>query len=201
MVADCTLGSPLSAKQKTIWSLILKGSSVSSVAEKLKTTRQYVNQTRLTAEATLGFSMVQNGDHGFTIASYYNEGSAPAHPPGYSPSLLKIDANGSTVWNQQYSRDWAWISARPSWPDETFSVVRTGDGGYIMTGPTNSREASYLAKTDENGNIQWSIDCGTPNADFGNCLIQAASGGWVIAGRNSLTVQETHVWLVKIELR
>jgi hypothetical protein len=59
LVADCSLGSPLSAKQKTIWSLILKGLSVSSVAEKLKTSRQYVNQTRLTVEAKLSSSLLE----------------------------------------------------------------------------------------------------------------------------------------------
>jgi len=53
MCPNCTLSSPLSRKQKTIWSLIRKGLSVSAIAAKLRTTRQYVNQTRLTAEAKL----------------------------------------------------------------------------------------------------------------------------------------------------
>ena len=55
----CSLSSPLSQKQKTVWSLILKGASVSSIAEKLKTTRQYINQTRLTAEAKLSTSLLE----------------------------------------------------------------------------------------------------------------------------------------------
>ena len=36
-----------------VWSLVRKGESVASIAEKLKTTRQFVNQTKLTAEARL----------------------------------------------------------------------------------------------------------------------------------------------------
>jgi hypothetical protein len=42
-----------------IWSLIAKGLSVSAIAEKLNTTRQYVNQTRLTAEAKLSTTLLQ----------------------------------------------------------------------------------------------------------------------------------------------
>jgi hypothetical protein len=53
MSIKCPLSSPLSQKQKTVWSLIRKGFSVSAIAAKLKTTRQYINQTRLTAEAKL----------------------------------------------------------------------------------------------------------------------------------------------------
>jgi hypothetical protein len=58
MCPNCTLSSPLSRKQKTIWSLIRKGLSVSAIANKLKTTRQYVNQTRLTAEAKLSTTLL-----------------------------------------------------------------------------------------------------------------------------------------------
>ncbi len=59
MCPNCTLSSPLSQKQKTIWSLIRKGLSVSAIADKLSTTRQYVNQTRLTAEAKLSTTLLE----------------------------------------------------------------------------------------------------------------------------------------------
>ena len=58
MSPSCSLSSPLSQKQKTIWSLICKGLSVSAIADKLSTTRQYVNQTRLTAEAKLSTTLL-----------------------------------------------------------------------------------------------------------------------------------------------
>ncbi len=44
---------PLTEQQRAIWKLISQGLSVSSIANKLKTTRQYVNQTRITTEAKL----------------------------------------------------------------------------------------------------------------------------------------------------
>jgi len=51
--------SPLTAQQKTVWQLISQGLSASSIANKLKTTRQYVNQTRLTAEAKLSNTLLE----------------------------------------------------------------------------------------------------------------------------------------------
>ncbi|MGA2385541.1 MAG: hypothetical protein ABSG33_03305 [Candidatus Bathyarchaeia archaeon] len=59
MPTNCTVSSPLSESQKTIWQLISTGLSVSCIAEKLKTTRQYVNQTRLTAEAKLSSTLLE----------------------------------------------------------------------------------------------------------------------------------------------
>ncbi len=59
MKPACSIISPLSSKQMAIWSLIGKGFSVSSIADKLKTTRQYVNQTRLMAEAKLSTTLLE----------------------------------------------------------------------------------------------------------------------------------------------
>jgi hypothetical protein len=50
---------PLSQKQKIIWSLTIRGLSVASVADRLKTSRQYVNQTRQTAEAKLSKALME----------------------------------------------------------------------------------------------------------------------------------------------
>jgi len=51
--------SPLSRKQKIVWSLTSKGLSVANVADRLKTSRQYINQTRLTAEAKLSKALME----------------------------------------------------------------------------------------------------------------------------------------------
>lgn len=59
MVTTCSLSSPLSQKQKTVWSLISKGLSVAIIADKMKTTRQFVNQTKLAAEAKLSTTLLE----------------------------------------------------------------------------------------------------------------------------------------------
>ena len=59
MSPACSASSPLSQNQKAVWSLICKGFSVTKIADKLNTTRQYVNQTRLTAEAKLATTLLE----------------------------------------------------------------------------------------------------------------------------------------------
>ena len=58
MSPNCSVSSPLSQSQKDIWALMSTGLSVTKIAEKLKTTRQYVNQTRLMAEAKLSTTLL-----------------------------------------------------------------------------------------------------------------------------------------------
>ena len=59
MRLNCSPSSPLSQKQKTVWLLVTQGFSVSAIANKLDTTRQYINQTRLTAEAKLSATLLE----------------------------------------------------------------------------------------------------------------------------------------------
>ncbi len=49
---------PLSARQRAIWSLTSKGISVADVARRLGVSRQYVNQTKRTAEAKLSATLL-----------------------------------------------------------------------------------------------------------------------------------------------
>jgi DNA-binding CsgD family transcriptional regulator len=59
MSPSCSLSSPLSQKQKAVWSLISRGLSVAAIADKLRTTRQFVNQTKLAAEAKLSTTLLE----------------------------------------------------------------------------------------------------------------------------------------------
>jgi len=59
MSPNCSIASPLSQKQKAVWSLISKGLSVAAIADKLRTTRQFVNQTKLVAAAKLSTTLLE----------------------------------------------------------------------------------------------------------------------------------------------
>jgi hypothetical protein len=58
MSPNCSISSPLSQSQKDIWQLISTGLPISKIADKLKTTRQYVNQTRIITEAKLSTALL-----------------------------------------------------------------------------------------------------------------------------------------------
>ena len=102
MSLKCSISSPLSQKQKTVWSLIHKGFSVSAIAEKLSTTRQYINQTRLTAEAKLSTTLLDvAGANDLQVVKLYPK---KAILLGYHPGLKRkaiityTTSHGIKVW-------------------------------------------------------------------------------------------------------
>ena len=102
MRASCTLASPLSQKQKTIWSMISKGLSAVAIAEKLNTTRQFVNQTKLAAESRLSTTLLdvaQANDLQITKL-YPKEGILLGyHPALKRKAILTYSTNyGIKVW-------------------------------------------------------------------------------------------------------
>jgi DNA-binding CsgD family transcriptional regulator len=102
MNAKGSLASPLSQKQKTVWSLIRKGLSVAAIADKLSTTRQYINQTKLTAEAKLSTTLLDvAGANDIQVTKLYPK---KAILLGYHPALKRkaiityTTSHGIKVW-------------------------------------------------------------------------------------------------------
>jgi hypothetical protein len=102
MPPNCSVSSPLSESQKLIWSLLSKGLSVTNIALKLKTTRQYVNQTRLTAEAKLTNTLMEVAQvNDLQITKLYPR---QAMLLGYHPALKRkaiityTTSHGLKVW-------------------------------------------------------------------------------------------------------
>jgi DNA-binding CsgD family transcriptional regulator len=102
MPSPCTLSTPLSQSQKDVWQLLSSGLSVTKIADKLKTTRQYVNQTRLTAEAKLQTTLLD-------VAAVNDLQVIKLYPKqaillGYHPALQKkaiityTTSHGLKVW-------------------------------------------------------------------------------------------------------
>ena len=102
MSPTCTLTSPLSQKQKTVWSLISRGFSIAAIADKLNTTRQFVNQTKLVAEAKLSTTLLdvaQANDLQITKL-YPKEGMLLGfHPSLKRKAIITYSTNhGVKVW-------------------------------------------------------------------------------------------------------
>jgi hypothetical protein len=97
-----SVSSPLSQSQKAVWALISKGLSVTKIADKLKTTRQYVNQTRLTAQAKLSSTLLEVAQvNDLQVTKLYPN---QAILLGYHPALKKkaiityTTSHGLKVW-------------------------------------------------------------------------------------------------------
>jgi hypothetical protein len=109
--------------------------------------------------------------------------------------LVKTDSSVNMEWNQTYG-------GRSN--DYGFCLVETSDCGYAMDGATNSFGAgnfdSWLIKTDEAGNMQWNKTYGGTDVDGSTSLIQAADGGYVLAGSTkSFGAGEDDFWLIKTD--
>lgn len=70
--------------------------------------------------------------------------------------------------------------------DDLVSISLTSDGGYIMTGMTESFGAGaqdvWVLKFDEAGSITWAKTFGGPDTDLGTCIRQTEDGGYLVVG-------------------
>jgi len=101
-LVSCTLASPLTQKQKFIWSLLSKGLSVADIADKLNTTKQFVNQTKLATEAKLSTTLLnvaQANDLQVTKLYPKNGILLAYHPALKRKAILTYSTNfGIKVW-------------------------------------------------------------------------------------------------------
>lgn len=138
-------------------------------------------------------SMVQTNDGGYAIAG--NTGNISF--------LIKTDSYGKFQLKRTYGE--------PDKDNSFSSVIQTGDGGYALAGTTkfNGSDASWLVKTDRDGNIMWNqtypSKLGTNDTTFDNyatSVIQTDDGGYALAANQRIywaRNEYSEVWLVKTD--
>jgi hypothetical protein len=136
-----------------------------------------------------GESALQTGDNGYIMTGY-----TEATGSGSKVFLIKTDVNGDSLWTRTYGGD--------SY-NEGNSVFQTSDGGYIITGGTDSYGAGgydlYLIKTDSVGIILWTKVLGGIYDDCGRSVKQAYDNNYIISGfTSSFGAGGWDIWMIKL---
>jgi len=105
--------------------------------------------------------------------------------------------------NSSYGNQWEKTFGGADY-DVGASVQQTTDGGYIITGDTDSYGAGdrdvYLIKTDANGNKLWEKTFGGSNYDSNLSGQQTADGGYIMVGdTDSFGAGEMDIYLIKTD--
>jgi hypothetical protein len=147
------------------------------------------NKTYGGTENDRGWSVVLTNDGGYAIA-----GSTESFGAGKEDVwLVKTDAAGNMQWDQTYG---------DTETDNAFSLIATGDGGFAVTGSTNSFGNGdydvWLVKIDYDGYMLWNKTYGGPDQEYGWSVVDAGDDCYVIAGStDSFGAGGRDVWLVR----
>lgn len=148
-------------------------------------------------------------DGGYIVAgvTLSSDGDVVGDPPGADCWVIKLDGNGDLEWQKALGG---------SGVERLYAIEQTTDGGYIMTGQTNSNNGDvsgnhglddvWIVKLDAMGTILWQRCLGGSNYDIAQAIQQTIDGGFVIAGwtsSNDGDVSGNHgsadFWVVKTD--
>ncbi|HEY6064447.1 MAG TPA: T9SS type A sorting domain-containing protein, partial [Chitinophagaceae bacterium] len=125
----------------------------------------------------------QTPDGGYIVYGYTrsSNGDVTGFHGGYDYWVIKLNSTGNLQWQKALGG---------SNIDNPTSISLTNDGGYIMTGASNSTDGdvtgnhgnddAWVVKMDINGNIQWKKCFGGPGVDPGMDIQQLSDGKYIM---------------------
>jgi len=119
----------------------------------------------------IGYSLIRTQDGNLAIGGTLQETS------NNDIFIMKTDTAGKVLWKQSYPASGYEYGA---------AMVQSADGGYAITGITNSKgfgnDDVYLLKTNAVGEKTWDSYFGGDNVDQGFGLVQNANQEYFLSG-------------------
>jgi hypothetical protein len=123
-----------------------------------------------------GINLLQTNDGGYAIVGYTASQGAGQE----DVFLVRTDPHGQLLWSNTYGG---------AGTDNGWAVLETEDGGFLITGFTNSFGAGqmdfYLVRTDAAGDMLWERTFGGPENDYGWAMAPTPDGGYALAGQTT----------------
>lgn len=157
------------------------------------------------------WSMVETDDGGILVVGQanYADGAVTEAFGLVDFWIVKLDSDGVLEWQRSYGG---------SHVDVCFDICKGNDGGFLLAGYTLSVDGDvsvsyggadfWIIKIDDVGNIEWEKSYGGSSTDYAYAILQAAEGGYIIAGLSASSdgmVTGYHggfgmdIWVVKVE--
>ncbi|MFY7963984.1 MAG: T9SS type A sorting domain-containing protein [Chitinophagaceae bacterium] len=131
-------------------------------------------------------SVIQTADGGyaFTGLASSNNGDVTNIHNSVDYWVVKLNSTGDLTWQKTYGG---------SGDDRAYSIKQTTDGGYIVTGESNTNNDGdvtgnhgnidmWVIKINSTGTLQWQKSFGGSNQERGRSIIQTTDGGYIVAG-------------------
>ena len=137
-----------------------------------------------------GYKIIETSDRGFLLV-----GITESYGAGlWDAWVIKTDRNGNHQWDQTFGGPES---------DTGVDVIETDDGGYLITGYTESDGSggkdNWFVKTRDTGILEWSLTYGGSNDDEAKSIVQTSDNGFIVAGyTSSYGAGGKDGWLVKL---
>lgn len=182
------------------WSGWLSGSYVSANEQVRELEVEWSKEYGAGAYSANGRSIHPTSDGGYLVAGEITEKIKPdSYAIGQKAYIAKIDASGKIEWEKK-------LRYQNRQDSSAYHIIETRDGGYVVSGATitafdRERSTVYLVKLDANGGVVWegSYSKSDYNHYYGEVVVEAEDGGFLVTGYSSNSPGEAPAYLLKTD--
>jgi uncharacterized delta-60 repeat protein len=141
-------------------------------------------------EGDEAYSIQQTIDGGYIMTGYTDSFGTD----DYDFWVLKLNSVGAVTWEKTYGGTGC---------EEAYSICQTNDGGYVLTGYTDSfgavSEDFWVLKLDSDGSVEWQKRYGGADDEEAFSIQQTSDGGYTVTGySSSFGTGDYDFWVLKL---